>query len=105
MNAAKNKQTQDAPFGYCGSFPDRVAVSVKRYAESELNGDAPAYWYSRDADEMGLECWRVIDGVDIATNGQSFDVWGASGWFKTVGPNFIIYLSAKDHAKLQQVAA
>jgi hypothetical protein len=51
--------------GYVCDLTGRVAVLVSVYAESELNGDATAYLFSQDAEAMQLECWRMIEGIDV----------------------------------------
>lgn len=40
------KQTLPYPPGFVEPNTGRVAVLVREYAASDLNGDAPAYWYS-----------------------------------------------------------
>ncbi|WP_367903530.1 DUF2761 domain-containing protein (plasmid) [Xanthomonas oryzae pv. oryzicola] len=58
------KQTMPYPPGFGSTNPGRVAVLVRDYAASDLNGDAPAYWYSaRSSRTVGLlmtffECRR-----------------------------------------------
>ena len=64
----------------------RVAVLVSTYAASDLNGDAPAYWYNAQAEEWGLDPWRLVEGVDPHTHSGSFDVCFADGSTKAVGP-------------------
>ena len=77
---------------------DRVAVTVKSFANSDLNGEAPAYLYRPEAAEMGLDPWRLIEGVDRSTIGESFEIWGVADWARKVGPNFVIYVS-RAHAR------
>jgi hypothetical protein len=79
---------------------DRVAVSVSAFAASDLNGEAPAYWYSVADEEFGFDPWRLVDSVDSSLGGKSFDVWFASGVCQPVSPKATIYLSASNAAKL-----
>ncbi len=86
--------------GYVCPTTGRVAVLVSDLAESDLNGDAPAYYYDEVADDMGLEAWRLVEGIDPHVKGGSFDVCFASGCYKTVGPQMTVFLSASDAARL-----
>ncbi|HHW3010637.1 TPA: DUF2761 domain-containing protein, partial [Pseudomonas aeruginosa] len=49
------KQTLPYPPGFVEPNTGRVAVLVREYAASDLNGDAPAYWYSAQSEEWGLD--------------------------------------------------
>ncbi|MBV6831312.1 DUF2761 domain-containing protein [Xanthomonas euvesicatoria] len=95
------KQTLPYSPGFVEPTTGRVAVLVRDYAASDLNGDAPAYWYSPKIGEWGLDPWRLVDGVDPHVAGGSFDVCFANGSTTTVGPLMTIFLRA-DHA--QQLA-
>ncbi|EDP8962423.1 DUF2761 domain-containing protein [Pseudomonas aeruginosa] len=86
--------------GYVCPTTGRVAVLVKDYADSDLNGDAPAYWFNPDAEGWGMDPWRLVEGVDPHTQGSSMDVCFANGSSKTVGPLMTFFLSAKDAARL-----
>jgi hypothetical protein len=65
------KQTLPYPPGFVEPNTGRVAVLVREYAASDLNGDAPAYWYSAQSEEWGLDPWRLVEGVDPHTAGGS----------------------------------
>nr|ABM06191.1 KleF [Comamonas testosteroni CNB-1] len=80
------KQTLPYPPGFVEPTTGRVAVLVREYAASDLNGDAPAYWYSAQSEEWGLDPWRLVEGVHPHVHGGSFDVCFASGGTRTVGP-------------------
>ncbi|WP_050570532.1 DUF2761 domain-containing protein [Xanthomonas arboricola] len=95
------KQTLPYTPGFVEPNTGRVAVLVRDYAASDLNGDAPAYWYSREIGAWGLDPWRLVDGVDPHVAGGSFDVCFANGNTTTVGPLMTIFLQA-EHA--QQLA-
>ncbi len=92
------------PVGYVCPTTGRVAVRVADFARSDLNGDAPAYLLNEEAEEMGLDGWRLIEGVDISRDGSRFEIWGVANWSKVVGPDFTIYVSAKHAAELAAVA-
>lgn len=83
----------------------RVAVCVADYAKSDLNGEEYAYLFKPHCEEWGMDPWRVIDGVDTINDGASFDIWGAANWCKQVGPNFLIFVSAKHAAQFAAEAA
>lgn len=88
------------PEGYMDWKTGRVAVLASKYADSDLNGDVYAYYYSEANDEMGLEPWKLVDGVDKHTNGDSMDIWFASGNSMTVGASMTIFLAEKDALRL-----
>lgn len=52
------KRNQPYLPGYICPTTGRVAVLVRDYANSDLNGDAVAYWYSADAEEFGNDPGR-----------------------------------------------
>lgn len=93
------------PPGYVEQRTGRVAVLVRDYAASELNGDAPAYWYSAKSEEWGLDPWRLVDGVDPHVGGGSFDVCFASGGTRTVGPLMTFFVNASHAAQLMGAPA
>lgn len=62
--------------------------------------DESAYWYKPEADEFGLECWAVIDGIDKHKRGDMYDVWFASGQMVTVAADKPIYVSEKHFAAM-----
>ena len=56
------KQTLPYPPGFVEPNTGRVAVLVREYAASDLNGDAPAYWYSAQSEEWALtpgDWWKA----------------------------------------------
>lgn len=86
--------------GFVHPATGRVAVLVGDLADSDLNGDVPAYFYSEEAEGLGFDPWRVIEGIDAHTGGQDFDVCFACGTYRTVGPLMTVFLSAADAARL-----
>lgn len=84
---------------------DRVGVTVAEYAASDLNGDVSAYLYNPNADEYGLDPWRLIEGVDPPNPNHSprvetFEIWGVADWSRKVGPRFVIYVLRKHLPKI-----
>jgi hypothetical protein len=94
---AKN---QPFPPGYVCPTTGRVAVLVRDYANSDLNGDATAYWFSVDVEEFGFDTWSLVEGVDLHTQGDSMDVCYANGSSKTVGPLMTFFVCAADASRL-----
>lgn len=86
--------------GYVCPHTGRVAVLISTFAASELNGDVAAYLFSQDAEDMHLEPWRMIDGVDAQLNGETFEIWFADGGFKTVASCVTVFISGKDAERL-----
>lgn len=88
--------------GYVCPKTGRVAVLAADLARSDMNGDAWAYFYNEEADRMGLEAWRLVEGIDPHTHGNEFDLCFANGTFKTVGPLMTVFLGAADAARLAE---
>lgn len=87
-----------------GTIMRRIGVTVERFAASPFNGDMSAYLHKPKNGEWGLEPWFLIEGVDPHTRRADFDIWGASGWCRTVGPGYLIYLSEKDFERFNAQA-
>lgn len=86
--------------GFVHLATGRVAVLVSDLADSDLNGDVPAYFYSEEAEGLGFDPWRVVEGIDAHKGGNDFDVCFDSGTYRTVGPLMTVFLSAADAARL-----
>lgn len=86
--------------GYVCPTTGRVAVSVADLAESDLNGDAPAYWLDENAELFGFDGWRLVDGVDTLMDGSGFDVWLSGGGTVKVPGSALIYLRWTDAQRL-----
>jgi hypothetical protein len=78
--------------GHVDPKTKRVAVTAKQFAESDMNGDSPCYIFSRDADEFGLDPWKMIESIDPHTSGDKFDLWPVCGNPKTVNGDFVVYM-------------
>jgi hypothetical protein len=62
-------------------YRHRITVAEWNRRPDELI-DTAAYTYDKEADEYGLEPWRVVDGIDEIIAGEhkgKFDIWFASG--------------------------
>ena len=94
------KMQRPYPPGYVCPSTGRVAVLVRAYADSDLNGDAPAYCYSQKSEEWGLDPWKLVEGVDPHAAGGSYDICFANSSTSTVGPLMTFFLSAADAARL-----
>lgn len=88
--------------GYICPKTGRVAVLAAKLAESDMNGDVWAYFYNEEADRMGLEAWRLVEGIDPHTNENKLDLCFANGTIKTVGPLMTVFLCAADAARLNK---
>lgn len=88
--------------GYVEPQTGRVAVLIADYANSDLNGEAPAYWFDPAAATVGLDPWRLVEGVDPHVNSVSMDVWLVAGNSKTVGPLMTFFVAARDAKRLAQ---
>lgn len=91
---------EQRPVGYVCPETGRVAVRVDDLADSDLNGDAWAYLLNEEAQEMGLDPWRLVEGIDAHTKDGRFDVCFASGTYKTVESGTTVFLSAADAGRL-----
>lgn len=89
--------------GFVDPATGRVAVLAGDLADSDLNGDVPAYWLDQDAEALGLDPWRLVEGIDRHAYGPAMDVCFVSGTFKTIGPNMTVFLSAADAARLADI--
>lgn len=97
-----SKYTAPNAPGYVCPKTGRIAVLAADFACSDLNGEAPAYLFNAEADSYGLDGWKLIEGVDPHTTGSSMDIWGAGDWVRTVGPNFTIFVDAKNAALISK---
>lgn len=102
---------------YGGLFPLRVVTSITPYRERvritvaqwakrpDALIDSSAYLFNAEAHEMGLESWRVVDGVDPLVDGSAFDIWLASGRCISAQPgSAFLYVSEAHAAALAQAS-
>jgi hypothetical protein len=90
----------DIQAGYVHPETKRIAVAVKDFASNDINGTEFAFQYSQEAEDMGMECWRMIEGVDPHTSGEKFDVWFVSGSIpKIVYGNYLIFVQENHYQK------
>lgn len=99
--SAPSKSYYPHPDGYIHPSTGRVAVLVRDFEASTLNGEVPAYALNQEAEEMGVECWRTIDVVNHTTEGgMSFSLGMVDGREMYVGPAYTIYLKAEHYKRL-----
>jgi len=80
------------------SETDRRLVSVAEWnARPDELIDECAYWFNFEAAQVGLDPWRLIEGIDAHINGGAFDVIFVNGTFKTVTGEQMIYVRAKHY--------
>ena len=63
--------------------------------------DESAYWFNPEAADVGLDPWRLIEGIDAHTNGREFDVLFPPASYRTVTGEQQIYVSAKHFAMMK----
>ena len=85
--------------GYVEPKTGRVTVRAGDYEASDMNGEAPAYWYSAYADSCGLDPWLPVDGINRSTQAEWFDVWLSGGSIRLAGPDCTIFVNATDADK------
>ncbi|MGN6701470.1 MAG: DUF2761 domain-containing protein [Burkholderiaceae bacterium] len=89
------------PEGWVHPSTRRVAVTVKRYADSSLNGERPCFLYSEEAEKSGVECWRMIDSIDRPTRGSIYDAWPEDGGACiALDASAIVFIMAGDNEAL-----
>ena len=85
---------------------NRLPVTVAQWAARPDDLiDEIAYYLSRDAEDLGLDPWRLIESADARTSGGKFDLWFYAGNPVTTPGEFVIYVSAKHHAAVIGAAA
>jgi hypothetical protein len=86
--------------GYIHPETKRVAVTVAEYAKSEMNGNDSGFVYSQEAEREGVECWRMIDGIDPHTKDNKFDLWFENGSIpRVVKPEDIVFVQNNHYEK------
>jgi hypothetical protein len=76
----------------------RVAITVAEAAERP-DPDSPLYWFLPDDEALGLDGWRVIDGLDPFVDGTKFDLWfSGRSTPKTVKGHVCVYIGKKEAA-------
>jgi hypothetical protein len=84
--------------GHIHAPTGRVAITVAEAAERP-DVDSPLYWFIPYDEELGLDGWRVVDGIDPHTDGKAFDVWfEGHASPKTVKGNACVYIGKREAA-------
>lgn len=93
---------------YASQYPDPCPDTGRRLVSVAEWNDRPdalideyAYWYSPEAAEMGLDPWRLIEGIDAHMQGRAFDVDFANGTYHTTPGHHPIYIAAKHYEALK----
>lgn len=62
-------------------YAGRVRITVAQFhaCGALVDNEVPAYLHNKENADLGLEPWRVVEGVDPHTQGGKFDIWLASG--------------------------
>jgi hypothetical protein len=85
-------------------YRHRITVAEWNSRPDELI-DVAAYTYNKEADDYGLDPWRVVDGIDPIIAGDDegkFDVWFASGrCMEAVSGSYPLYIHEKHVAILK----
>lgn len=55
--------------------------------------------------DVGLDPWRLVEGIDAHTNGREYDVDFANGTFKTVTGEQPIYVRPQHYEALKCAAS
>lgn len=96
------------PPGYVCPKTGRVAVLVADLAESDLNGDAQAYWFNHEAEQRGLDPWHTVEGVNpdedtlSLPGGPIFDLVFTKGPSEKVGRLMTVFVSKEDAERLRR---
>lgn len=79
----------------------RIRIDARRWDRrpDELL-DVDAYLYSPEGDEMGLECWRSIEGVDKAVDADTYDIWFTDGRCVKDRPGYFPIYITEPHFKI-----
>jgi len=94
------------------SYPDPCPETGRRVVTvAEWNNrpdeliDEYAYWFNPEAADVGLDPWRLVEGIDAHTNGREYDVDFANGTFKTVTGGQPIYVRPQHYEALKCAAS
>ena len=81
----------------------RVAVDLKRFAQSEFNGRVVSHLYRPQPGASNADAWVAIDSVDEGAQENTFDLWLASGACeKGIGGDQIVFVRASIAGALRE---
>lgn len=66
--------------------------------------DTWAYWFNPEAHALGLECRKLVEGIDAHTRDGLYDVDFANGTFRTARGDELLYIPAKFYEALKCAA-
>jgi hypothetical protein len=92
LNASENVAQYMAD--ECG----RQCVTIDYFIEHMV--DCYGWTFSKENHEYSMDPWKMFDGVDQATEGQSRYITFVSGSEKVVGPNYAVFVQRKDMIEL-----
>jgi hypothetical protein len=72
----------------------RQCVTVDYFIEHMV--DCYGWTFNKEDHEYSMDPWKMFDGVDQATKGQSRYINFVSGSDKVVGPNYAVFVQRKD---------
>ena len=79
----------------------RVAITLAQ-ERNRPDPDMPAYLHDPEAEAAGLECWKLIDGIDHHVSGGRVDVWFEDGGMTTLPESTCIYITKREFAQVLQ---
>jgi len=85
----------------CPATGRRVVTVAQWAARPDALIDEYAYWFMPEADEMGLDPWRLIEGIDKHTRDADYDVLFVGAGFRAVDGGRPIYILQK-HWEIMQ---
>jgi hypothetical protein len=90
----------DIQAGYVHPETKRIAVTAKQFVSNDINGSECAFQYSQEAEDMGMECWRMIEGIDAHTKGGKYDLWFVNGSIpRVIDSDYLIFVQKNHYDK------
>lgn len=88
----------------CPETGRRVVTVAEWHKRPDELIDTWAYWFNPEAHALGLECWKLVEGIDAHTRGRAFDVDFVHGTFRTVTGEQPIYVRPQHYEALKCAA-
>lgn len=63
--------------------------------------DTWAYQYNPEADALGVECWKLVEGTDAHVRDGLYDIDFANGTYRTARGDEPLYINPKDYEALK----
>ena len=75
----------------------RLRVTVAEWAKRpDSLVDTTAYYFNPHAEKLGIEAWRLVEGVDPRNDGDVFDVWMVDGACYAAPGHAYLYIREQD---------